>query len=110
MELAHYQVAKIKEQSDKFHLIMEPECVNVSFWYIPKRLRGVPHTKEKEFEMGRMCPHIKSRMMKAGTLMVGYQPDNRRPNFFRSIISNAAVTEADVDFMLEEIDRLGEDL
>jgi glutamate decarboxylase len=49
-------------------------------------------------------------MMQAGTLMVGYQPDDRRPNFFRSIISSAAVTEKDVDFLLNEIDRLGEDL
>lgn len=49
-------------------------------------------------------------MMEAGTLMVGYQPDDRRPNFFRSIISSAAVTPQDVDFMLNEIDRLGQDL
>lgn len=49
-------------------------------------------------------------MMQSGTLMVGYQPDDRRPNFFRSIISSAAVTAKDVDFMLNELDRLGEDL
>jgi len=49
-------------------------------------------------------------MMAAGTLMVGYQPDDRRPNFFRNIISSAAVNEADVDFLLDEIDRLGHDL
>lgn len=49
-------------------------------------------------------------MMEAGTLMVGYQPDDRRPNFFRSIISSAAVIPQDVDFMLNEIDRLGQDL
>lgn len=49
-------------------------------------------------------------MMQKGSLMVGYQPDDRRPNFFRSIISSAAVTEVDVDFMLDEIHRLGDDL
>lgn len=48
--------------------------------------------------------------MESGTLMVGYQPDDRRPNFFRSIISSQAVNEQDVDFMLNEIDRLGQDL
>lgn len=58
----------------------------------------------------QICPIIKARMMQSGTLMVGYQPDDRRPNFFRSIISAAAVTEKDVDFMLNEIDRLGQDL
>jgi len=110
MELAWYQVQRIKDQKDKFHLILEPEMVNVSFWYIPKRLRGVPHDSNKEQELAKICPIIKSRMMVSGTLMVGYQPDDRRPNFFRSIISSAAVTKEDVDFMLNEIDRLGQDL
>ena len=40
MELAQYQVRKIKQESEKFVLVMEPDCVNVCFWYIPKRLRG----------------------------------------------------------------------
>lgn len=55
MDLALYQVQRIKQQPDKFYLIMEPECVNVSFWYIPKRLRGVPHSQEKETELGKVC-------------------------------------------------------
>jgi len=89
----------------------------------------VPHDAKKEVELGKVrsslysgivlntfqlslqiCPIIKGRMMQKGTLMVGYQPDDRRPNFFRSIISSAAVNEADVDFMLDEIHRLGDDL
>ncbi|CAO1370287.1 unnamed protein product [Diamesa serratosioi] len=110
MDLTAYQVKRIREQPEKFHLIMEPECVNVSFWYIPKRLRGTPHNEQKVQELAKICPIIKARMMQSGTLMVGYQPDDRRPNFFRSIISSAAVTAKDVDFMLNELDRLGEDL
>lgn len=54
MELALYQVRRIKAQSDKFYLIMEPECVNVLFWYIPKRLRGVPHNASKEIELAKV--------------------------------------------------------
>ncbi|PSN41074.1 hypothetical protein C0J52_10612 [Blattella germanica] len=57
-----------------------------------------------------MTPILKGRMMTAGTLMVGYQPDDVRPNFFRNIISSAAVTESDIDFLLAELDRLGHDL
>ena len=49
-------------------------------------------------------------MMMAGTLMVSYQPLGDTPNFFRSILSNPATREEDIDFMLEEMDRLGEDL
>ena len=50
------------------------------------------------------------RMMKAGSMMISYQPLGELPNFFRSIISNQAQTEADVDFMLDELERLGHDL
>lgn len=58
----------------------------------------------------QVCAKLKGRMMQAGTIMVGYQPDDRRPNFFRNIISSAAVTKTDVDFLLSEIDRLGQDI
>ncbi|KAF5274780.1 hypothetical protein FQR65_LT00363 [Abscondita terminalis] len=110
MEMTEYMVKRIKEQSDKFYLILEPELTNVSFWYIPTRLRKVPHSPTREQDLGKLTPILKGRMMQAGTLMVGYQPDDRRPNFFRNIISSAAVTEKDVDFLLDELDRLGHNL
>ncbi|KAK9512878.1 hypothetical protein O3M35_001196 [Rhynocoris fuscipes] len=110
MEMAEYLVERIEAEKDKFYLILKPEMVNVSFWYIPKRLRGLPHNQHRISELGKICPILKGRMMEAGTLMIGYQPDDKRPNFFRNIISSAAVTKADVDFLLSEMDRLGQDL
>jgi glutamate decarboxylase len=110
MELSAYHVKQLKERSDRFHLLMEPEFVNICFWYIPKRLRGVLHDSCKMEEMGELCPRIKSRMMKAGSVMVGYTRDGKLPNFFRSIISQEGTTEKDIDFLLDEIDRLGQDL
>ncbi len=48
-------VSNIKQRGDKFYLILEePECVNVSFWYIPSRLRKVAHSKQKEQELGKV--------------------------------------------------------
>ncbi|XP_074112564.1 glutamate decarboxylase isoform X1 [Cotesia typhae] len=110
MELSEYMVKRIKQMSDRFYLILEPELVNVCFWYLPTRVRNMPHGPERERILGEICPILKGRMMESGTLMVGYQPDDRRPNFFRNIISSAAVTEADIDFLLAEMDRLGQDL
>ncbi|XP_023712009.1 glutamate decarboxylase [Cryptotermes secundus] len=110
MELTEYMVKRIKSMPDKFYLILEPELVNVSFWYVPTRLRSMPHGPEREKLLGQITPILKGRMMTAGTLMIGYQPDDVRPNFFRNIISSAAVVEADIDFLLEELDRLGRDL
>ena len=42
--------------------------------------------------------------------MIGYQPLDDTVNFFRNVISNPAVEKQDVDFLLEEIERLGSDL
>lgn len=64
--------------------------------------------------MLQLCPTIKARMMEHGTLMVCYQPlrttSTHRPNFFRNIINNVAVNRDDINFMLDEIERLGADL
>lgn len=54
MELSEYLVKRIKEQPDKFYLILEPEMVNVSFWYVPERLRKVPHNPAREQELGKV--------------------------------------------------------
>lgn len=48
--------------------------------------------------------------MQRGTTMVGYQPDKQRPNFFRMIISNQAITKDDLDFLIREIIDIGSDL
>lgn len=47
-------VKRIKEQPDKFYLILEPEMVNVCFWYIPTRLRKVAHSPAREVELGKV--------------------------------------------------------
>ncbi|GIY80299.1 hypothetical protein CEXT_408041 [Caerostris extrusa] len=70
----------------------------------------MPHSPQKEKILGELTATLKGCMMNSGTLMIGYQPQGDLPNFFRSIISNAAVQESDVDFMLDELDRLGQNL
>jgi hypothetical protein len=61
-------------------------------------------------KLHKVAPAIKEKMMKTGTVMVGYQPLDDKPNFFRMIISNAASEKIDLDFMLDEIERFGQDL
>lgn len=95
---------------DGFKMVQEPQCTNVCFWYIPKRLRGKPETKEWWEQVGKVAPVIKQRMVEKGTLLIGYQPDGDLVNFFRMIFSNMAVTKSDVEFIIDEIDRLGCDL
>lgn len=40
--------------------------------------------------------------------MIGYQPLGDRPNFFRYVCANPAATKEDIDFLLNEIRRLGD--
>ena len=62
------------------------------------------------FHYLQITPKLKARMMNEGTLMISYQPLGELPNFFRNIISNSGVQKKDVDFLLDELDRLGHDL
>ena len=58
----------------------------------------------------QVAPAIKKRMMESGRLMIGYQPLFEKVNFFRSVLSNPAVEREDLEFLVAEIARLGEEL
>lgn len=49
-------------------------------------------------------------MMKQGTIMVGYQPLGNKVNFFRVTVFSPLLSQKDMDFFLDEIERLGKDL
>ncbi|XP_019327005.1 PREDICTED: acidic amino acid decarboxylase GADL1-like [Aptenodytes forsteri] len=58
----------------------------------------------------QVAPAIKERMMRKGSMMVSYQPHGAKVNFSRQIVPTPAVTRDDLDFFLDEIERLGRDL
>ncbi|VDK78132.1 unnamed protein product [Gongylonema pulchrum] len=66
--------------------------------------------KEKAAELSEIAPKIKAKMMERGSTMVAYQPDKKRPNFFRMIISNQAITKEDLDFLIREIIAIGDEI
>ena len=58
MSLTRYQIIRMKEM-DEFHLLSDdPQCVNVCFWYVPKRLRGQDLTEEVKIELGKVRKHF----------------------------------------------------
>uniref|UniRef100_UPI00398ED79F glutamate decarboxylase 1-like n=1 Tax=Pristiophorus japonicus TaxID=55135 RepID=UPI00398ED79F len=111
LELAEYLHSKLKGRDD-FKLVFadKPEHTNVCFWYIPPSLQGLPANAEQDARLHQIAPKIKARMMEAGSLMVGYQPQGDRVNFFRVVFSNPATNSSDVNFLIEEISRFGQDL
>uniref|UniRef100_A0A8C1XJT6 Glutamate decarboxylase 1b n=1 Tax=Cyprinus carpio TaxID=7962 RepID=A0A8C1XJT6_CYPCA len=111
LEISEYLYNKIKNRVG-YEMVFEgqPQHTNVCFWYIPPSLRGMPHGDERREKLHRVAPKIKAMMMECGTTMVGYQPQGDKVNFFRMVVSNHAVTKSDIDFLIDEIERLGHDL
>nr|KAF6373354.1 cysteine sulfinic acid decarboxylase [Pipistrellus kuhlii] len=107
--LARYLVEEMKKR-EGFELVMEPEFVNVCFWFVPPSLRGKQESLDYSERLAKVAPVLKERMVKEGSMMISYQPHGTRGNFFRLIVANPALTQADMDFLLNELERLGQDL
>ncbi|KAI1902250.1 hypothetical protein AGOR_G00042770 [Albula goreensis] len=111
LELSEYLYNKIKDR-EGYEMVFDgkPQHTNVCFWYLPPGIRYLEDKEERRRRLHKVAPAIKARMMENGTTMVSYQPQGDKVNFFRMVISNPAATFEDIDFLIEEIDRLGQDL
>ncbi|XP_032124289.1 acidic amino acid decarboxylase GADL1 [Sapajus apella] len=109
LALSRYLVDEIKKR-EGFKLLMEPEYANICFWYIPPSLREMKEGPEFWAKLNLVAPAIKERMMKKGSLMLGYQPHRGKVNFFRQVVISPQVSREDMDFLLDEIDLLGRDM
>ncbi|XP_076594367.1 acidic amino acid decarboxylase GADL1-like isoform X2 [Chaetodon auriga] len=109
LAMARYLAQEIKKR-EGFRLLMEPEYTNVCFWYIPPSLRSLTDGPELWKKLHTVAPVVKERMMKNGSMMVGYQPHGDKANFFRMIIISPQASRQDMDFVLDEIHNLGKDL
>lgn len=89
------------------------QCTNVGFWYIPPRLQGKEETDEWWGEMEKIAPKIKEQMIMEGSLMIGYQPlpYKNLKNFFRMVIHGVPrPSKENMEFVVNEIERIGKDL
>lgn len=109
LALARYLVEEIKKR-EGFQLLLEPEYANVCFWYIPPSLRKMEDGPEFWQKLHRVAPVVKERMMKKGSMMLGYQPNQGKVNFFRQVVISPQVSREDMDFLLDEIELLAKDL
>ncbi|KAM6909727.1 cysteine sulfinic acid decarboxylase [Xenentodon cancila] len=109
LAMARYLADAIKTR-EGFHLLLEPEYANVCFWYIPPSLRNFPEGPEFWKKLHTVAPKVKERMMKTGSMMIGYQSHGDKPNFFRMVAISPQVSRQDLDFVLDEIHNLGKDL
>lgn len=109
VHMNRYITDKLRHRPGFKLVLPEFEGSTISFWYIPKSMRNQdPLDLHKLHKVG---PIIKQRMMSVGTLMINYQPLTCKnlPNFFRlSLTCLTPATIEDMDFIIDEIERLGE--
>lgn len=59
----------------------------------------------------QVAPKVKDAMQKAGDAMIGFQPLQGLPNFFRIVFPSAwTVSTADLDALMTRIERFGNKL
>merc|ERR1712227_654768 len=107
--MSKYLAERIQE-TEGFRLVFEPECTNVCFWFIPPSMRGKPETDEWWQQLAKVAPELKKLMVEQGTMLIGYNPLGSYVNFFRMVISNPDVRKEDMDFVISDIERMGNDL
>lgn len=109
LPLPRYLVEELKKR-EGFELVMEPEFVNVCFWFVPPACREEGESDYSE-RLSKVAPILKEeRMVRKGSMMIGYQPHGTTGNFFRMVVANPALTRADMDFLLNQLEQLGQDL
>ena len=91
-------------------MVNKPMGTNTCFYYIPPAFRGgAPYSDEHKTAVHKL---IFERMQQKGTVLVQHNPlpEYNLPNFFRLVLKSENSTLEDMDYLLEEIDRLGADI
>uniref|UniRef100_H2ZUT1 Glutamate decarboxylase like 1 n=1 Tax=Latimeria chalumnae TaxID=7897 RepID=H2ZUT1_LATCH len=99
--LARYLADEIKKR-EEFRLILEPEYASICFWYIPPSLRNMEEGPEFWQKLNKVAPIVKERMMKKGSMMVGYQPHRGKVNFFLQYVLASRLLMLCIDNVLED--------
>ena len=110
MDLSAHAAALLRDDP-RFFLAYPPSFTHACFYWVPRALRPLRDLCAAEVaeRLGKVTTAIKDRMQRTGTTLLGYQPMDGKPNFFRLLILNPEVTRSDVEETLTLIDRHGEE-
>jgi glutamate/tyrosine decarboxylase-like PLP-dependent enzyme len=103
----------IKQRPEKFRLVHDkPEFANICFFYYTPAIRKMEEgSKEWKDALNTLAPIMYREMRKAGNMMISNSPlPDGTPFFWRLIILNEKVTKQDLEFILDEFERIGEKL
>ncbi|KAL9908822.1 cysteine sulfinic acid decarboxylase [Glossina fuscipes fuscipes] len=115
LDISKVFVDKLRQRESRgFRLVIDEfQYTNICFWYIPEHLRNLEETEEWKQKLYEVAPKVKELMIREGTLMLGYCPLQYRNigNFFRMVFTCfPVITDSELDFILNEIERLAEQL
>jgi glutamate/tyrosine decarboxylase-like PLP-dependent enzyme len=113
MDNAKY-LSNLVKNHENFELILDPEWVSVSFYYIPDRLRKMDKNDENyKKELDLIAPKMKAEMVRRGTMMMSYQKQTQKRikhvNFLRPVV-HLGKTKEDCDFIIQELNDIGKHL
>ncbi len=95
----------------QWSLLIEPESLNICFWYIPEKARSLPHGKERDELLDQATLQIRRSLQVAGKCLVNYSDlPGVHGHFFRMISCNPNSTKGDMDFVINHIEELGKQL
>jgi len=103
-------LAKLVEEHDNFELLYDVQYIQTCFHYVPPSMQGLPKNEEYYKKLGTIAPEIKGKMTERGSMLIGYQTDDRHCNFWRMVVSNPASSFEDMQEIINEIHELGKDL
>ena len=127
------EIIKRTIRKNTFLLVEDPMYLNICFWYVPSKIRSEIKPEMEKFCNGGFNPieHVANnnesiiyntlhevneaiyyKMQKRGYALCCYNPlrdgHHDLPNFFRIIINQPRVEKTDLDFLLHEIEMVGE--
>lgn len=109
LDLAGYATHRIREHPG-FELVHEPMGTNVCFWYVPPYYREHP-AEWTDTAKRRVHKQLYVAQQKDGACLVCVTPlGDNVPDFLRLVLKSDKIHASDMDFLLDELDRLGRDI
>lgn len=93
---------------------VKSEVAQVCFHYVPKILRqNYERNKDDPGFMARLnnvAIPLTSKISKDGKMMIGVVKDGQEPWLMRIVVMNSGIEPKDIDYLLDEIDKAGENM
>jgi len=128
MDNAAHMVKLIRSRPDAFQLVQEPPFTNVCFWFAPPALRKKTGLRAADMDsqmvhahFDKVTPLVYEQMQAEGRTLVNFNPlpltpanpadapsgPKSLPRFFRIILNHPSVSAAELEFVLDHIEELG---